>query len=90
MSAEESFRSKDLEKAFITLSKSDYNKRVIPTLLAATQIGNMYCASLYGSLASLLSNVPSDELVCKCIYLYLIFFLITFTNTIFIIRLENA
>ncbi|RGB30289.1 hydroxymethylglutaryl-coenzyme A synthase C terminal-domain-containing protein [Rhizophagus diaphanus] len=65
MSAEESFRSKDLEKAFITLSKSDYNKRVIPTLLAATQIGNMYCASLYGSLASLLSNVPSDELIGK-------------------------
>jgi len=65
MSAEESFRSKDLEKAFVGLSKSDYGKRVLPTLLTATQIGNMYCASLYGTLASLLSNVTADELIGK-------------------------
>ncbi|RIA91322.1 hydroxymethylglutaryl-CoA synthase [Glomus cerebriforme] len=65
ISAEESFRSKDLEKAFVELSKSDFNKRVKPTLLTATQIGNMYCASLYGTLVSLLSNTPADELIGK-------------------------
>jgi hydroxymethylglutaryl-CoA synthase len=58
-------RSKDLEKAFVGLSKTDYAQRVSPTLLSATQVGNMYCASLYGTLASLLSNVPADKLVCK-------------------------
>ena len=56
-------RSKDLEKAFVGLSKPDYGQRVTPTLLSATQVGNMYCASLYGTLASLLSNVPVDKLV---------------------------
>jgi len=65
MNAEESWTSKELEKAFIGLSKSDYNKRVIPTLLAPSQVGNMYSASLYSTLASLLSNVPANDLVCK-------------------------
>ena len=63
-------------------AKADYGQRVLPTLLAATQIGNMYCASLYGTFASLLSNVPADQLVCKEItflfYFILIIYLINF------------
>ncbi|CAG8597971.1 13781_t:CDS:10 [Funneliformis mosseae] len=65
MSVEESLRSKDLEKAFMELSKPYYEKKVNPTLLASTQVGNMYCASLYSTLASLLSNVPADNLIGK-------------------------
>ncbi|CAI2185572.1 4291_t:CDS:10 [Funneliformis geosporum] len=65
MSVEESLRSKDLEKAFMELSKPYYEKKVKPTLLASTQVGNMYCASLYSTLASLLSNVPADDLTGK-------------------------
>lgn len=64
MSIEESFKSKDLEKAFIGISKAEYEKRVKPNLLSATEIGNMYCASIYSCLATALSNIPVDELVC--------------------------
>ncbi|CAG8652357.1 10355_t:CDS:2, partial [Acaulospora morrowiae] len=70
MNAEEALRSKDVEKAFIAISKADYAKKVAPTLLASTQVGNMYCASLYACLASALSNIPVDELVGKRLGLF--------------------
>lgn len=60
---EESLRSKELEKAFVGISKSFYQSRVLPTLLLATQVGNMYCASLYGTLVSLLSSEDGKDLV---------------------------
>jgi hydroxymethylglutaryl-CoA synthase len=44
-------------------SKNAFNKRVAPTLLAAKQLGNMYCGSLYGGLASLVSETESETLV---------------------------
>ncbi|CAG8432849.1 7337_t:CDS:2 [Diversispora eburnea] len=62
MKSEETYKSKDLEKAFIGISKTEYENKVKPTLLAATEIGNMYCASLYGCLAAALSIIPTDEL----------------------------
>ncbi|CAG8596787.1 7948_t:CDS:10 [Ambispora leptoticha] len=67
---EESLVSKDLEKAFVNLSKGEYTKNVLPALFIATQNGNMYTASLYGSLASLLGEVPSEQLVGKRIGLF--------------------
>ncbi|CAG8441402.1 3132_t:CDS:10 [Ambispora gerdemannii] len=59
---ESSLDSKDLEKAFVNLSKEEYTKNVLPGLFVATQNGNMYTASLYGSLVSLLGETPSDQL----------------------------
>ncbi|KAF4540644.1 Hydroxymethylglutaryl-CoA synthase [Lasiodiplodia theobromae] len=47
------------------LRKMDYQRfaeRVEPGLLAATQCGNMYTASVYASLVSLVSNVGSEQL----------------------------
>ncbi|CAG8662464.1 24875_t:CDS:10, partial [Racocetra persica] len=65
MNAEESLQSKELEKAFMEVSKTSYTKKVLPNLMAATQIGNMYCASIYSCLATLLSNVAPEELLGK-------------------------
>ncbi|CAG8718007.1 14177_t:CDS:2, partial [Dentiscutata heterogama] len=65
MNTEESLQSKELEKAFVEVSKPSYTNKVLPNLLAATKIGNMYCASLYACLATLLSTVTPEELVGK-------------------------
>jgi hydroxymethylglutaryl-CoA synthase len=53
---------KPLEKAFMALTKKKFNERVYPGTLAARLVGNMYTASVYSSLASIISKIPSDEL----------------------------
>ncbi|CCG83612.1 putative Hydroxymethylglutaryl-CoA synthase [Taphrina deformans PYCC 5710] len=70
VSHEASLSDKALEKAFVTLSKSRYNQRVAPGVQASTHIGNMYTASLYGGLVSLLTNVGSEALQGKRIGAY--------------------
>ncbi|EGN96872.1 hypothetical protein SERLA73DRAFT_185085 [Serpula lacrymans var. lacrymans S7.3] len=56
-----SLTDKTLEKTFIGASKSTYAKKVEPTMATSKRLGNMYTASLYGCLASLLSSVePAD------------------------------
>ncbi|CAH1758321.1 18189_t:CDS:2 [Entrophospora sp. SA101] len=67
---EESLRSKELEKALVGISNSFYQSRVLPTLLLATQIGNMYCASLYGTLVSLLSSEDVKDLIGKRVAMF--------------------
>ncbi|CAG8699244.1 34914_t:CDS:10 [Gigaspora margarita] len=62
LNVEESLQSKELEKAFVEVSKPSYTKKILPNLLAPSKIGNMYCASLYACLATLLSNVSPEEL----------------------------
>ncbi|CAG8494000.1 14892_t:CDS:2 [Acaulospora colombiana] len=70
LGTEEALLSKDLEKAFTAISKVDYIKKVKPTLLVSTNVGNMYCASLYACLVTVLSNVPNEELVGKRIGMF--------------------
>ncbi|KAK4884721.1 hypothetical protein RN001_000992 [Aquatica leii] len=53
---------KDVEKAFLTVSKGAYQKKTEPSLLMANQIGNMYTASLYGGLVSLLVNCNIEQI----------------------------
>lgn len=60
-----SLTDKDIEKACIGLTKARFSKRVQPSLTAPTNCGNMYTASVYSGLLSLLSNVPSEELQGK-------------------------
>jgi hydroxymethylglutaryl-CoA synthase len=44
------------------LSKPIFGKKVVPSLLVAKNVGNTYCGSLYGCLASLLSEgIPEDS-----------------------------
>lgn len=47
----------------MAISKDIYKEKADLALYAAKQIGNMYCASVYGGLAALLSQTPSAELV---------------------------
>lgn len=70
VSREASVTDKALEKAFVNLSKSRYAKRVAQGISASTRIGNMYTASLYGGLVSLLSSVPNGDLQGKRIGAY--------------------
>ncbi|XP_034177545.1 hydroxymethylglutaryl-CoA synthase [Osmia lignaria lignaria] len=59
---ENSYFDRDIEKAFMNLSKADFNRKTQPSLLIASQVGNMYTPSVYSGLASLLISKPIEEL----------------------------
>jgi len=65
-----SITDKTVEKTFMALAKKRYNARVQPSINVPTQCGNMYCGSVYGSLASILANVSSDNLQGKRVGLF--------------------
>ncbi|KAK9291584.1 hypothetical protein L1049_019533 [Liquidambar formosana] len=56
---DESYQSRDLEKATQHVAKHLYDIKVQPTTLLPKQVGNMYTASLYAAFASLLHNKHS-------------------------------
>ncbi|CAI7728927.1 unnamed protein product, partial [Closterium sp. NIES-54] len=53
---EKSLTDRDLEKTAMRVAGPVYSSKVGPTTLVGKRVGNMYCASLYGSLASLLAQ----------------------------------
>ncbi|KAF2280298.1 hydroxymethylglutaryl-CoA synthase [Westerdykella ornata] len=55
-----SVTDKTVEKTFMGLAKKRFAARVHPSIQVPTQCGNMYCGSVYGSLCSLLSNIPNE------------------------------
>jgi hydroxymethylglutaryl-CoA synthase len=57
---EKSLTDKVVEKTFMGLAKKRFNERVQPSIEVATQCGNMYTASVYGGLVSLIANVTFD------------------------------
>lgn len=61
LSYEASITDKTVEKTFMGLAKKRFNQRVQPSIQVPTMCGNMYCASVYASLVSLISNVSSDD-----------------------------
>ena len=65
MSQEESLTSKDVEKTFGALAKKRFAQRVQPSIEVSAMCGNMYCASVYSGLCSLLANVSSEQLQGK-------------------------
>lgn len=67
---EESLTNKTIEKTFMNVSKQFYEERVKPSLIVPTNTGNMYTASLYSSLVSLLYYIGSKELQGKKICLF--------------------
>ncbi|GJJ74041.1 hydroxymethylglutaryl-CoA synthase [Entomortierella parvispora] len=67
---EESYYNKDLERTLIQFTKDEYQKKVLPSLYAATNVGNMYTASMWAGLASLLSLTPEQELLQKRVGLF--------------------
>ena len=60
---EDTYFNVELEKCFRKLSDPIFESKVLPSTIVPTNVGNTYCGSLYSSLISLLSNVPSDQLV---------------------------
>jgi len=61
----ESLRDKNVEKTFIAAAKGDFTKQVDPGMACSRRLGNMYTASLYSCLASLLATVDPSVLKGK-------------------------
>ncbi|KAK6501736.1 hypothetical protein TWF481_009563 [Arthrobotrys musiformis] len=59
---EQSLTDRNIEKAFMGLSKKRFTERVNPALEGPTNCGNMYCASLYCGLVSLIANKGGEQL----------------------------
>ncbi|KAH8961427.1 hypothetical protein BDL97_05G049800 [Sphagnum fallax] len=54
LSLAESLVNRDLEKVAQQVAKKQYDSKVAPSTLLPKELGNMYCASLYAGLATLL------------------------------------
>ena len=65
LSYETSLTDKALEKQFVALAGAQHKAAVLPSMHCAKRCGNMYTASLYGGLASLVSAVPPEQLKGK-------------------------
>lgn len=70
MDYEMSLTDKAVEKTFMGLSKKRFQERVQPGIQVPTMCGNMYCASVYGSLISVLSNIRNEQLQGKRIGIF--------------------
>lgn len=70
MDYKKSLTDKVVEKSFMTLTKKKFQERVNPGIQVATMCGNMYCGSVWGGMASLLSHVSSSDLEGKRIGLF--------------------
>jgi hydroxymethylglutaryl-CoA synthase len=60
---QKSLTDKGVEKAFMALTKKRFNERIYPSTLAPRLVGNMYTASVYSSLASIICEIPSGKLL---------------------------
>jgi len=65
-----SLSDKSVEKTFISAGKLSFAKQVAPSMACSRRLGNMYTASLYGCLASLLSSVDPAVLLGKRVSLF--------------------
>lgn len=59
---EDTYFDRDVEKAFMTLSKNDFEQKTKPSLFIANQVGNMYTPSVYSGLVSLIIDKPIEAL----------------------------
>lgn len=59
---EESYFDRDIEKAFLSFGNETFIKKTKPSLLVASEVGNMYTSSLYGGLVSYLISKDISEL----------------------------
>ncbi|KAF9645814.1 hydroxymethylglutaryl-CoA synthase [Thelephora ganbajun] len=65
-----SLSDKTIEKTFIGVGKAEYAKRVDLSMKCSKRCGNMYTASLYGGLTSLLSSVEPADIKGKAISMF--------------------
>ncbi|XP_053928391.1 hydroxymethylglutaryl-CoA synthase, mitochondrial isoform X2 [Cuculus canorus] len=59
---EDTYTSKEVEKAFQAASQKIFNQKTKPSLLLSSRNGNMYTPSMYGCLASLLAQSSARDL----------------------------
>lgn len=67
---EQTYFDRDVEKAVLDYSKTTFEKKTKPSLLIASQVGNMYTPSLYGGLVSLLISKDISEIAGNKIGLF--------------------
>ncbi|KAF3938203.1 hypothetical protein ABW19_dt0203105 [Dactylella cylindrospora] len=67
---EQSLTDRNIEKVFMGLTKKKFEERVKPALEAPTNCGNMYTASLYSGLVSLIANKGGEQLDGKRVGLF--------------------
>ena len=65
-----SLTDRNIEKTFMALAKKRFDERVKPGIEVPTNCGNMYTASVYSGLTSLLKNVDSAALQGKRVGLF--------------------
>ncbi|GAU36131.1 hypothetical protein TSUD_292910 [Trifolium subterraneum] len=87
LSGDESYQSRDLEKANQQAAKHTYEEKVQPSTLIPKQVGNMYTASLYAAFISLLHN-KHDSLVGKRVVMFS--YGSGLTSTMFSFRLQQG
>ena len=58
-----SLTDKTIEKTFMRLTDKAYKEKIYPGTLCARNVGNMYTASVYSSLASIITEFPADKLL---------------------------
>eukprot|EP00298_Acanthocystis_sp_HF-20_P002800 c13188_g1_i1.p1 GENE.c13188_g1_i1~~c13188_g1_i1.p1 ORF type:complete len:447 (-),score=160.14 c13188_g1_i1:27-1367(-) len=63
-------RYEELSKIFVAFGKNLYDEKVKPSEFVGRNIGNMYTASVFGSLISLVSNTKDEDLVGKRIAMF--------------------
>ncbi|KJA23552.1 hypothetical protein HYPSUDRAFT_39740 [Hypholoma sublateritium FD-334 SS-4] len=70
MSHAASLTDKNVEKVFVAASKASFSQKTDPGMACSRRLGNMYTASLYGCLASLLASVEPETLLNKRVSLF--------------------
>ncbi|KAB5542921.1 hydroxymethylglutaryl-coenzyme A synthase C terminal-domain-containing protein [Coniochaeta sp. 2T2.1] len=70
MDYKKSLTDKVVEKTFMTLTKKRFQERVNGSIQVATNVGNMYCASVWGGLASIIGHIESEDLQGKRLGLF--------------------
>ncbi|XP_050714240.1 hydroxymethylglutaryl-CoA synthase 1-like isoform X2 [Eriocheir sinensis] len=67
---EDTYFDRDVEKAFMTYSQDLFLMKTKPSLLIATQVGNMYTPSVFGGLASFISCNSLESLAGRRVVLF--------------------
>jgi hydroxymethylglutaryl-CoA synthase len=70
LTVKDPFTNKDLEKHFMQLTKEMFTKKTVKSMIVNKNVGNMYCASLYGALCGLISEVDASDLLGKRIAMF--------------------
>ena len=53
---EDTIGDKDVERLLVKVSGAEFRAKTTDSLLLGREVGNMYCASLYGGIASLFAT----------------------------------